>query len=205
MCRYFKYNGRVFTFTKEGRAAYLYRVEEHPPTYEKASEDDVKMFRLQHSLIWGLVEDHMGLAADVLRKVTGRIDEDMLYDLGVQCLLDCARCWKPHTGVRFTTYAYSALSRRYLSRPKRLDLDLPLDEDALGITEEKEEEVEQEVTELVLYLIGKLPDEERALLELYYLKGFTMEELAETQEVAKSTVSRRIKQALAKCRSFIET
>jgi RNA polymerase sigma factor (sigma-70 family) len=89
---------------------------------------------------------------------------------------------------------YRRNSRRYQMECEHFDLERPqVDPVQLGITE-------IETAELLKEILSELSEEDRKLVELRFIEGRTLAEIAESQSVTKSTLYQRYRRIMEKLR-----
>ncbi len=176
-----------------GRASFLFDVEDLPISAHCASEIEISDYELYHAMIWKKIQDHLPLCYSIAKKFP--VDSEILVsDVGIPLMLNALRTFDPKRG-EFTSYIYRLLHSRY-SRYVQVSQR----EVAMVILDIAQVEIMQhDDADLVLYLMKCLNEEERIMIVMRFWKGLTYEEIAIQFNVVKSTVYRVLKKALAKC------
>jgi len=81
-----------------------------------------------------------------------------------------------------------------LTRKKTLAVEL-LDEDAAPAADPTDEIAERELKDNVLQAVQNLPEHERTVTELFYLTGYSQQEIARQLELPLTTVKKRLQYA----------
>ncbi|MBP3847728.1 sigma-70 family RNA polymerase sigma factor, partial [bacterium] len=76
--------------------------------------------------------------------------------------------------------------------------------DRIQSYDEKEYERNYENKKLIEYALGKLPQQERKSIYLYYIEGQTKKEISAELKVSQTQVARLIKRALVKMYNIIK-
>jgi RNA polymerase sigma factor (sigma-70 family) len=178
---------RVFQII-DGRAYFANHVLEKPPTRRfAAAQEEIDLFHERRILVWKQVEENMGLAFKVAFHMG--LDEEAVYAVGIKALVRAVRSYDPEKS-KFSTYAWNALRREYNAYRCQSTREVHLPEHMdFAYTE-------QETDDSIQYILNKLSEYDRTLLILYYLKGFTYEQIANAFGVAKGTIHTHMQKAL---------
>jgi len=196
--------GEVFRLTADGKAAYAAGISDAPRHKRKATPADIRRYELQHAVVWDIVQQFLPLAKAIAFKLSGRVDMEMVHDVGIPVIVRCTQLFDPTRG-EFKPYVSQALKRRFFDHLRhRLKLQRRQEELVDRYAKDDQRFVELEDADLVSTIVGSLGEYERALIDLYYFKGLTMQEIADTAGCAKSTISNAIKQALSGVRERLK-
>ncbi len=147
-------------------------------------------------------ENAAWLVAFVRRRVGESFAEDLAQEIWIRAFrgygsfVDCgfgARPW-------LARIARNHIASRMSGRTEPLTLDDGLSEILEGDTSPEESYLERELVESVLKVIGTLPEPQREVLSLRYLKELTVEETAKALEIPIGSVKSRTYYALAAVR-----
>lgn len=182
-----------FTITDDGRAAYLYDVRDKPDVYRKATELEIQLFQLQKAELWALVEKYTPLAYRIAYKFFKYNGDYFASTVGVDAIIDAHRRYKGNTNV--ASYIRNELRYAYMKASWN---------NHTVKTWPQIEDIDNDDREYVYNLLSKLPKYERMLLELYFFKGLTYEQIAILRGCTKSTILNHVKHAIALCQSFVK-
>jgi RNA polymerase sigma-70 factor (ECF subfamily) len=105
---------------------------------------------------------------------------------------------------QLSTWVFGIAYRRALKTLRRVRPDLPLDGEE--VLEQSEEPFQQsELREWLGAALGKLPHEQRMVLELAYHLGHSCEEIAEIMQCPTNTVKTRMFHARRKLKGLLTT
>ena len=131
------------------------------------------------------------------------------YDLAEEIINDTFWViWQHATDFRgasqLSTWVFGIAYRRALKTLRRVRPDLPLDGEE--VLEQSEEPFQQsELREWLGAALGKLPHEQRMVLELAYHLGHSCEEIAEIMQCPTNTVKTRMFHARRKLKGLLTT
>jgi RNA polymerase sigma factor (sigma-70 family) len=192
MSKYFKdEDGQVFML-KDGKGYYTCRVVQRAPTRRtNASPKEIEAYHLVRELTWKSVLKNMGLCFAVARRLG--LGEEAVYDCGISALARAVQGYDVTRGVKFSTYAYTAIYREMRAWAGQQCYEPSIPD---GWDVPVEDSTKHEDHEVLQYILKSLCEYDRTLLVLHYLKGFTYEELGKLTGVTKGTVHAHLKKAL---------
>ena len=152
------------------------------------------------------------------QRARGRVDLEDLIGEGMIGLVNAARLYDPSEGFAFSTYALPAIYRRM---DKFTDLEFaemhasiqPLESREDGDEGQHGEHIpdvkaarraeQREVAELVRWLLSRIRESDRVLIEGYFLEHMTFAQLAQRHGVSPQAIPARIRKALWKARGRV--
>jgi len=198
-------SGELFTVTDdEQRAAYAWDVRELPEVRRRTTKAEAAAFLEQRAAVWSLVVKYLPLAKDALRRLRFAGDnEEMLWAVGVSCLISCVRLHDP-TQSEFKTYARRALFNSYVRVIRRQRRGEAKRHD-LHDMHKAPDEPELHLLDEVQYLMDGLDPHDRTLLILRYYREMTVRQIAAVAGVGIGTAVKLLREATAKARRRLES
>lgn len=186
---------------RAGRAVYAFG---HGPASEHsrpATEEECATFHRQHRAVWAMVVENLGLAYHMLKilHVPHHRWDELVYEEGVPTLMRCTQGFDGST--EFSTYACTALRNAYLRHLGQQTDEQALPE-TLGYIDQGASELE--AAEEVQYVIDRLQDVDREILQMRYWQELTLDEIADNLGLSKGAVHARLSNALAHARTILE-
>ena len=180
-----------FKLNQSGEAIYTWAVRKRPTKFKTGTSEDHAAFDEEQKLLWLKVTQHQGLMAVVARKFP-----DVDRSVGLFALLNAARLFDPNKNRAFSTYAVQSIHNAFVSAKKKASKEVVEDFGDVPV---------EQITPIdVDSIMGRLDDQDRALLILRFWGKLTYTELAETLEVSRALVHAYVKRAIERCRVISE-
>lgn len=143
------------------------------------------------------VWDNLDLVESTARRMG--IDPDMVADIGLQVIQNCARIRDPKQTTNFRAYCRRRLKFRYirwLSQQDRMPDHISGDAVLSSIGQRESSGLNdsaEEWAELIAGVRARITDDEYALLWTHYVDGVSMELIAQREGVVRGTIWNRIR------------
>jgi RNA polymerase sigma factor FliA len=147
-----------------------------------------------------LIERHRSyahaLAADFFRRIPQQVEREDVLRYAELGLVEAATSFNPALGVQFKTFAYYRIrgaiydGLRALGRVHAVSTDVDLDELAASSDGPDWCLETAERTREVRNAVARLPEKHRKVIEDYYFRDRTLEEIADRSGLSKSWVCR---------------
>lgn len=138
---------------------------------------------------------HKARLRGVMQAITGNEADELLQDLWVRS----TRQMVPNDPEHYLTRAAKHLAiERFRSNQRRSSKLRPLPDDLADDTTPDC----FETREYLLFLLGRLPSDQRLIVERYYFDGMTREAIAEEMGIARATAYRKLDRSIATMRTI---